>query len=110
MNLIADYFKEFFGDETLETENGFAIYRYLCKEQVYIVHIYVRPEMRKSKVASQIADKVAEIAKSQGAKEILGSVVPSANHSSRSLQVLLGYGMELKRIENGMLIFSKEIK
>jgi len=109
MSLFADYFKEFFGDETLENEFGFVIYRYLGADQVYIVHIYVDPKCRKSGVASALADKVAFLAKERGCKELLGSVVPGAKHSTTSLQVLIGYGMELKRIQDNMLIFSKEI-
>lgn len=108
--MFADYFKEFYNDHTYQNEFGFAVYRYLGDGQVYIVHIYVVPKARKSGMASAIADKVGEIAKGQGCREILGSVVPSAPHSSTSLKVLLGYGMELKKIQDGMLIFSKEIK
>lgn len=109
MSLFAEYFKEFYDDETYECEDGFAVYRYLGDSQVYIVHIYVAPERRRSGVASAIADKVVEVAKLRGCNEVLGSVVPSAKHSTASLKVLLGYGMRLKGIEGALIIFHKEI-
>ncbi len=109
MSLFADYFKEFFDDETIEEDGGFAVYRYIGDKQVYIVHIYVIPELRRSGLASALADKIVDAAKLRGCAELLGSVVPGARACTDSLKVLLGYGMSLKNIEGNMIIFSKGI-
>jgi GNAT superfamily N-acetyltransferase len=107
--MFADYFAEFCGDETLETPMGFAVYRFLDAEQVYIVHIYVLPEARESGAASAIADAIVEAAKKRGCKRLMGTVVPSAKHSARSMRVLLNYGMTPVGIEGNMVVFGKDI-
>ena len=107
--MFADYFAEFYGDETYEDETGFAVYRYLNDKQVYIVHIYIDPRFRKSGAASAIADHIVRQAKQRGCTELLGTVVPSARASGDSLRVLLGYGMDLKSLDGNMIVFSKEI-
>lgn len=109
MSMMAEYFSEFFNDETYENENGFAMFRYLNETQVYIVHIYVVPHLRKSGVASAIADGVVEAAKKRGCTELLGTIVPAAKGATASLRVLLGYGMELKGLDGNMIVFRKGI-
>ena len=109
MSMMADYFKEFYNDEVIENESGFAVYRFLGKDQVYIVHIYVVPYLRKSKAASALADAIVAEAKQRGCTELLGTVVPSAPACGTSLRVLLGYGMEMKSIDGNMIVFSKGI-
>lgn len=107
--MFADYFKEFCDDETLETPTGFAVYRYLDNNRVYIVHIYIIPECRELGAASAIADLIVDTAKKRGCKRILGTVVPSAKHSARSMRVLLNYGMTPFAIDGNMVVFGKDI-
>lgn len=102
------YMKEREGAEIYETEKGFATY--IIKDaECYIKDIWVKPDFRQSKVASQLADKIVEIAKSNGCKYLTGSVCPSANHSTESLQVLLGYGMKLHSSTQNLIWFTKEL-
>ena len=106
----ADYAREWLGDETIEREEGFATFRYIERDgikSVYIVNIYVRPDFRKTKVASEMADKIAEQAKELGCAQMLGSVVPTARNSTESIRVLLGYGMTLLSASNDFIIFKK---
>ena len=109
MSLYAEYIKEHRNDEIVETEHGFATYRYLDSNSVYIVDIYIQPDHRKSKLASVIADEVVKAAKLRGCTKLLGTVTPSANNSTISLKVLLGYGMSLKSSSNDLIIMEKEI-
>lgn len=109
MSLYADYLKERTRDSIIETDQGFATYRYTDEKTVYIVDIYVKPKARRLGVASQLADKIASEAKQRGCTKVLGSVVPSANGSTVSLRVLLGYGMRLDSCANDFIIFSKEL-
>jgi GNAT superfamily N-acetyltransferase len=110
MSMYSEYIKEHRGDEIIETEQGFASYRYLNKNQVYIVDLYVLPQFRNENVASSMADKIASIAKSKGCTKMLGTVVPSANNSADSMKILLAYGMKPSNIEGNMVVFSKDIK
>jgi hypothetical protein len=111
MSLYGDYILENRGDYIVENDKGFATYRYLNEgKSVYIVDIYVKPEHRSNHVASQLADEVAKTAKlTKQSIEMLGTVVPGANKSTESLQVLLNYGMKLQSIQGNMIVMSKEI-
>ncbi len=109
MSLYADYLQERTDDRIIEYDYGFASYRYLNAEQVYIIDIFVAKKNRGQKFASHLADKIAELAKSAGCKEMLGTVVPSTKNSTVSLEVLLRYGMKLKSASDNLIIMAKEI-
>jgi len=110
-SLYAQYLRERSFDHIVETDKGFASYRYVKDgKSVYIVDIYVVPEARKEGVAAAMADTIVEEARKKGCTELLGSVCPSAKGSTTSLQVLLGYGMSLQSASNDFIVFSKEIK
>lgn len=109
MSLYADYIKERNGDEIVESEIGFASFRYLNETQVYIIDIYIKPQFRKARAASTLADMIIELAKVKGCKELLGSVVPSSKSATDSLKVLLGYGMSIQSASAEMIIFKKDI-
>lgn len=109
MSHYADYLRERTTDEIIESQNGFATYRFTDERTVYIVDLYVAPIARKLKVASQFADQIVSIAKERGCSRLLGSVVPSTRGSNDSLRVLLGYGMRLDSCTNDFILFSKEI-
>lgn len=109
-SMYAKYVKERLGDEILETELGFATYRYLNNgKTVYIVDIYILPSHRRAGIARNFANLIAEKAKARGAKEMLGTVVPGAKNATDSLKVLLGYGMELQSASTEIIIFRKEL-
>lgn len=109
-SLYAEYLSERTTDQILETEHGFATYRYLEDDKtVYILDIFVKPECRNAKLASKMADAVVSLAKERGCNKLLGSVVPQAKHATRSVQVLIGYGMTLEGASNNFVIFKKDI-
>lgn len=110
MSMYAAYLNERTNDEILETEKGFATFRYLNDfKTVYIVDIYVRPDFRKDGIAGALADTIVEMAKASGATELLGTVAPSAKNSTDSLKVLLAYGMKLHSATSDCIIFRKDI-
>jgi len=110
MSLYGDYIKEHRGDEIAENDKGFASYRYLNEgKSVYIIDLYVKPDFRNHVVAQALSDEVVERAKERGAKELLGTVVPSAKNSTESIKALLSYGMTLQSSAVDLLIFRKDI-
>lgn len=112
MSMHAEYIRERLGDEVLEYEEGFATYRFIDDsgvKAVYIVDIFVRPDFRKTKMASIMADEIVEKAKEKGCKRLIGTVCPTAKNATDSLRVLLGYGMELYQCDKSAVIFKKEI-
>jgi len=110
MSMYAEYLREKTNDHILETSRGFATYRYLDEgKTVYLVDIYVVPQFRKTKEASNMADQIVDEAKKKGCTKLLGSVVPSTKNSTVSLKVLLGYGMSLDSCTNDFILFKKEL-
>ncbi len=106
---FAAYMKEREGVETLETKDGYATY-IITGEECYIRDIFVLPSSRRKHVASHIADKISEIARANGCKYLTGSVCPTANESTTSMKVLVGYGMRLLCSKENLIFFKKEIK
>lgn len=108
MSLYADYKQEREGKSVIETEDYFAVYS-ISKDTCYIEDIYVRPILRKTGVARQVADWISVIAKERGCKKLIGSVAPSAKGSNDSLLVLLSYGMTLYASHHDIVYLSKDI-
>lgn len=108
MSLYGDYILEREGREIVESEHGFASYKIMGSE-CYIQEIYVVPEMRTTKIASQMADKIAELAKEKGCKYLTGSVCPTMNGATTSLRVLLSYGFKLAKSEENLIWMIKEL-
>ena len=110
MSMYGDYLRERTNDDIYETEHGFATYRFLNEGRtVYIIDIYVKSDFRKSGMAGAMADYIVGIAKSRGAVELLGTVVPSARNSTDSLKVLISYGMTLMSSSNDLIVMKKDI-
>jgi predicted GNAT family acetyltransferase len=109
MSLYSQYLSEKTNDFILETEKGFATYRYTSDKTVYIIDLYVNRDFRKHGVASALADIIVEEARQKGCTELIGSVVPSARGSTDSLKVLLAYGMTLLSSSNDFIIFRKDL-
>ncbi len=108
MSLYGKYIAEREGFQIVESDHGFATYK-IEGVSVYIRDIYVDFDHRKENLASLMADKISEIAKEQGCSKMLGSVCPSAKHSTESLKVLLAYGFKLMDAKENFISFVKEI-
>ena len=99
-----------YGDYIVEDETGFATYRFLSDQKaVYIVDLYTVPGARGDGRASALADRVAAEAKELGFTSMIGTVAPSAKGSTRSLRVLLAYGMDLESAGPDYIVMKKEI-
>lgn len=109
MSLYADYLRERTDDCIVETEHGFATYRFLPNDTVYIIDIYVVPEMRRKHYASNLADEIVRLAKARGCKRVIGTVVASAHGSDNSIKTLQGYGMKLQSHDASCIVFGKDI-
>lgn len=110
MSLYAEYIKEKTNDDILEVNGGFATYRYVPDQgAVYIIDIYVQPELRKNNIASKMADVIAHEAKQKGFFKMFGSVIPTAKDSTLGLKVLLAYGFKLSSSAENFILLEKEI-
>lgn len=109
MSYYAEYLKERLGDEIIENEHGFVVFRYLNDQTVYIVDIFIAHKHREMNNASLLANEVIKIAKQRGCTILIGSVVPTTKNSTISLKVLLGYGMTLQSASQDFITFKKDI-
>jgi len=108
MSLYADYIKQREGKEIVETDIGFATYT-IVKDGMYIEDIFVSSDHRHSGEAARMADQIADIAREKGLKKLFGSVVPTANHSTTSLKVLIAYGFRLSSSTNNFILLEKDL-
>lgn len=92
----------------IEDERGFMTYLFL-PEYCYIEDVYVRPEFRKTGVASRWADRVAAEARERGYTKLLGTVSPKANGSTESALTLIAYGFRLHDSDEKQFYFIKQI-
>lgn len=88
---------------------GFAIYRYM-EDAVYIEEIYVKPEYRNTSIASQLSEEIQSEALELGYTQLLGSVSPSAQRATQSIQVLIAHGMQVTSAEDDLIWFFKDLK
>lgn len=109
MSMYAEYIKERLDHDIIETDCGFATYRFTDEQTCYLMDIYMKTDYRNQGVARDLANMVVEIAKKRGCTKMIGSVVPSAKGSNTSLHVLLAYGMTLDSCTNDFILFRKEI-
>lgn len=109
-SFYARYLEERTDDKIIETDKGYATYRFLNDgKSVYIIDIFILPDFRRVGEASNLADQVAEIARSKGATEMLGTINPSAKNSTDSMSVLVAYGMKLRSSADNVIILGKDI-
>lgn len=109
MSLFGDYIKERQGKEILETGDGFATYYFPNPDTCYIEDIYVRPEARRTGLASKMADQIVQIAKENRCQALIGSVSVAAFGSTESLKALLAYGFELEGLKGELIYLKKDI-
>ena len=98
----------------LETPHGFLTYGFNCVPgvnfpHVYIEDLYVIPSSRKTHVATEMADKVADIARERGVTKMLGSVNTNTTSPDTSLNVLKAYGMKLYGATDATVWMIKEL-
>lgn len=108
MSLYSEYVKERLNKEVIENENGFATYLFM-DDGVYVEEIFVRKEYRNKGIAKEMLDQISVIAKNKGYKKMIGSVVPSTNGATHSLQAAFAYGFKLDSCRQGIIVYTKEI-
>ena len=110
MSLYAQYLKEKTNDHIIETDYGFATYRFIdSNNSCYLTDIFILPDLRQKNLATKLADQVCMEAKARGCSSLIGSVIPSNKDSTISLKVLLEYQMKLLSCESDIIYFRKDI-
>lgn len=112
--MYAAYLLETQGKHTLTTEHGFVTYGFNCVPGVdfphlYLEDIYVVPTARKTRVATEMADKLADIARERGLYKMMGSVSLGRKGADASLEILKRYGMRLFAAHENTIYMVKDL-
>lgn len=105
--MFADYFKEM-GSEVLETPYGWANYIF-DEDSCYIENMYISPDFRRLKKGSELADKIAAIAKERGSKYLLTTTNTNKPSIERSIQAIIGYGFKFLKSSESAIFYYKEL-
>ena len=107
-SLYGQYIKERLNKEILEDEKGFATYSFI-DDGCYIEDIFVSKNYRQHGIAKSMLDKISIIAKEKGCTKLIGSVVPTCNGSTDSLQAAFSYGFKLDSCTQNLIVYIKRI-
>lgn len=107
-SLYSEHIKEREGFEIVETDFGFASYKYYDQE-CYIRDVYIKPEFRRSRQASKLLDTIQTIAKSSGCKFITTTVSSQYPNITGNTKAILKYGFEIAKVIQDVIWFKKDI-
>lgn len=96
--------------DIIETDKGFATFKTFENGECYLQDLYVTPDYRKTGLATEMADRVVEIAKERGCDTLVGTIASNDKNSTRNMKVFLGYGMEISTVTDSMIFLRKRIK
>lgn len=108
-SLYAQYIKERENKDIIENDKGFATFQFLNNQQCYLQDIFVLPEYRETKIATEMADKVVEMAKEKNCNVLIGSVCADDKKATRNMKVFLAYGMQIDKVIGNMIFLKKDI-
>jgi GNAT superfamily N-acetyltransferase len=109
VSLYKEYLKEREDKDIVESEKGFATFKTFENGECYLQDIYVVPSERKNGVATEMANKVVEIAKERQCTLLVGSVCTEDQNATRNMKVFLAYGMEIYKNVGTMIFLKKKI-
>jgi len=109
-SLYSQYVKEREGLDTVENENGFCTYK-IGDGWVFIQDIFVTPNQRFSKTATDMADEVVDLALKNGAKVLYSHVDTNALNWEQSIKFIQKYGCNAIKFDKdtGLIYFQKKI-
>lgn len=108
-SLFAQYIKERLDKEIIEDHRGFATY-YFIEDCCYCEDIFVKTEYRNQDIAKEMLNKITIIAKERNINKLVGTVVPSVNGSTESLQAAFSYGFKLDSAAPNLIVFVKKLE
>lgn len=108
-SLYAEYINERGDAKIIELSQGFATYNILNQDQIYLMDVYIKPDYRRTHIASELANMVAVEGRKAGCKEMITTIIPTLNGSTISVKTVIGYGFKLKSAKENLIVFYKEI-
>lgn len=107
-SLYAQFLKEVHGLDCLEYEWGYATYE-LGPDYVYIIDIFVKPELRSAHKGVQLMHEIESIAKQKGAIKMYGSVAITSKEAMKNYKMLQHLGFQDSHQNDENLYLVREI-
>jgi predicted GNAT family acetyltransferase len=108
LSLYGQYILEREGKQILENEHGFFTFKFYG-EECYIEDIFIKKDSRRSGIATDMANTVAEIARGAGCKVLTGTCVPSTHGATESMKAMFSYGFRIHSSQHDKIILIKEL-
>ena len=106
MSLWAEYVKEKYSKESIEEENGFAIYYMIpSNSELYVEDIYVRPEFRRKGEFISLIKKLVKVAIDNEAEKVSCFVYLLSNHPEESMLWILKLGFKVSHATQDNRLF-----
>lgn len=108
MSLWADYLKERLGQDSIERDFGFLVYKVqgiVCE----ICELYVSPAVRSSGRGRELVSEVIEIAKQQNCVTLIAYVWPGLPGSESVLSSSFKFGFQLAGADAGRIMITKDL-
>ena len=111
-SLYSKYILEREGKETIEIDDrGFCTYIFIPEEEAcWLADIYVEEGWRRSGLCYKMADMVADIARENKLKWLVGSVDLRSKTATESMKVVLNYGFRVSHMNGNLLMFKKDLE
>lgn len=104
-----DYLVRKYGYETpIEDPHGFILYR-INGDECNIGEIYVEPSKRQLGIATELADKVTEIARQNNCKYLVCQTQLTGKDDELSMLSILHYGFKPIRAHDNVIVYAKEL-
>lgn len=108
LSLYGQYILEREGKSILENEHGFFTYK-IYDEECFIEDIFIKKESRRTGVATEMANMMADMARQAGCKFLTGTCVPSTFGASESMKAMFSYGFKIHSAKEDKIILIKEL-
>ena len=106
--LYMKYIKEREGFEIIESSEYFVLYK-IRNGELFISHMYVKPEKRKSGLARMMTQELKQIAKLNECQCIVGTIDLRVGSPSNTLHAALEIGYKVINANNDIIIIGIEI-
>jgi len=104
-----DYLKERLNQDHMEFDSGFIVYSIEGRD-CYIHEIYVKPEARRSDVATAMVGAVEYEAALHGCTKLWGNVIVDTNGPEAALAFHLSMGAKIASAKDNIIVTYKELK
>lgn len=108
-SLYGMYIAEREDKDIIESDKGFATYKLFDNGECYIQDLYIVPGYRQSGFATEMTNKIVDIAKERGCHTLIGSVCSDDKSATRNMKVFLAYGMQISNIIGTMIFLKKNL-